>query len=103
MPLEKTIVASITRAAVSLGWMVIKIHGGPFQNKGIPDLLCLREGRAVWIEAKQPGKKPTPIQVAMMRRLESEGGTPCFVATTKQEAIAALSGRSDNAGESRRA
>jgi Holliday junction resolvase len=86
MPLEKTIVSAITKEAAGLGWMVIKIHGGPFQNKGIPDLLCLRGGRAVWLEVKQPGKKPTPIQWAMMRRLEAEGGTPCFVVTSKAEA-----------------
>lgn len=92
MALEKTIVASITKAASDLGWMVIKIHGGPFQNKGIPDLLCLRGGRAVWLEVKQPGKKATAIQEAMMRRLRSDGGTPCHVVTSRKEAAAALSG-----------
>lgn len=86
MPLEKTIVAAIAKEAAALGWMAIKIHGGPFQNKGIPDLLCLRGGLAVWLEVKQPGKKPTPIQVAMMNRLESEAGTPCAVVTSRAEA-----------------
>lgn len=91
MALEKSIVASITKAATALGWMVIKIHGGPFQNKGIPDLLCLRSGYAVWLEVKQPGKKPTPIQKSMMERLMLEGGTPSAVVTSSSEAKDVLS------------
>lgn len=102
MPLERTIVAAITREATRLGWMVIKIHGGPFQNKGIPDLLCLLGGRAVWLEVKQPGKKPTPIQTAMMNRLLCEGGTPSAVVTSKDEARAALTKWAGKPSEQRR-
>ena len=53
---------------------------------GLPDLLCLREGRAVWLEVKQPKKKPSAIQVARMRQLEKSGGTPCHVVTSREEA-----------------
>ena len=90
MPREATIVASIVREAELLGWKAIKIHGGPYQLAGLPDLLCLRCGRAVWLEVKQPGKKPTKIQVSRMRELEVKGGTPCHVVTSKKEAASVL-------------
>jgi hypothetical protein len=90
MPRESTIVAAITRMAESHGWYVIKIHGGPYQLAGIPDLLCLQRGQAVWLEVKQPGKKPTPLQQRRMAELEACGSTPCHVVTSKEEASACL-------------
>ena len=90
MPREATIVAAIVRVAESQGWKPIKIHGGPYQLSGLPDLLCLKNGRAVWLEVKQPGKKPTEIQTRRMAELRERGGTPCHVVTSKEEAIVCL-------------
>lgn len=90
MPREATIVAAIVRVAESLGWKPIKIHGGPYQLAGLPDLLCLQRGRAVWLEVKQPGKKASAIQTHRMAELEAKGGTPCRVVTSKAEAEAFL-------------
>lgn len=45
----------------------VKIHGGPFMENGLPDLFILVRGRFIAAEAKQPGKRPSPIQ---MRRLQ---------------------------------
>lgn len=91
MPRESSIVASIVRKAKECGWWVMKIHGGPHQLAGVPDLLCLRDGRAVFLEVKQPGSKPTPIQTARMKEIESQGGAPCRVVTSGSEALEALS------------
>lgn len=74
------------KEAKALGWYPLKIHGGPFQVAGIPDLLCLRTGRAVWMEVKQPGKYPTAIQRRRMDDLEKIGGTPCAVVTSRSQA-----------------
>ena len=41
MPLERTIVSKIERVAERHGWLTVKIHGGPMQRAGLPDLLCL--------------------------------------------------------------
>jgi hypothetical protein len=90
MPREASIVAAIVRVAEALGWKPIKIHGGPYQLAGLPDLLCLQRGHAVWLEVKQPGKKPTEIQRRRMNELETRGGTPCHVVTSKEEAYACL-------------
>jgi Holliday junction resolvase len=91
MPRESSIVAAIVREAKQAGWWVMKIHGGPHQLAGVPDLLCLRRGKAVFLEVKQPGKKATPLQVARMREIETQGGAPCKVVTCREEAMTALS------------
>jgi hypothetical protein len=90
MPLESSIVASIVRTAKESGWWVMKIHGGPHQLAGVPDLLCLRHGRAVFLEVKQPGKKATPLQARRMNEIETQGGVPCHVVTSREEADACL-------------
>jgi len=73
MPLERTIVAGIMKRAREMGWMPIKIHGSQYQLPGLPDVLCLKNGLAVWLEAKVPGNKPSPIQIRRMGELRRYG------------------------------
>lgn len=89
MPREAAIVESIVRLAKSLGYWVKKIHGNTFQA-GLPDLLCLKDGKAIWLEVKQPGKKPTPLQVKTMYDIRVKGGAECYVVTSREEANACL-------------
>jgi hypothetical protein len=84
--LESSIVAAIVRVAKADGWWVMKIHGGPYQLAGVPDLLLLKNGNAMFFEVKQPGKKPTPLQARRMAEIEREGGTACHVVTSKEQA-----------------
>ena len=86
MPRESSIVAAIVRVAKSLGWWVMKVHGGPYQLAGVPDLLLLKNGTAVFMEVKQPGKQPTAIQRQRMAEIEREGGAACHVVTSKEQA-----------------
>jgi len=95
MPRESSIVAAIVRLAKARGWWAMKIHGGPYQLAGVPDLLCLKGGRAVFLEVKQPGKKATPLQARRMNEIETQGGAMCHVVTSKEEADACL--RTDEA------
>ncbi len=90
MPRESSIVATIVRVAKASGWWVMKIHGGPYQLAGVPDLLCLKAGRAVFLEVKQPGKKATEIQNRRMEEIRTQGGAACHVVTTKEQAQAVL-------------
>ena len=62
-----------------LGFFAIKIHGNQYQMAGIPDVLCLRDGRAYWIEFKRPGEEPTKLQNHRMKQLQ-EAGCPATVA-----------------------
>ena len=86
MPLESTITKSIQASAKSRGWWVLKVAGGAFQRPGIPDLLCVKHGRAVWLEVKQPGKKPTPLQTHVIGELRNIGGAVAEVVTSRAEA-----------------
>lgn len=64
-----------------------KVHGGPFQQVGIPDLIGCLEGRFVAIEVKQPGKEPTKIQATILKKLAAAGAV-VGVATSVEEARA---------------
>lgn len=86
MPREANIVAAIVRVAKARGWWVMKIHGGPYQLSGVPDLLLLKHGRAMFMEVKQPGCKPTLIQQKRMSEIERDGGAVCHVVTSKEQA-----------------
>jgi hypothetical protein len=72
--------------AKSLGFWTFKIAGGPMQMSGVPDLLCLKNGRAVFLEVKQPGKKPTDLQVHRIKEIREIGGAVAEVVTSKKEA-----------------
>jgi|688.fasta_scaffold33127_12 Holliday junction resolvase len=86
MPLESTITKSIQVSAKARGWWVLKVAGGAFQRPGIPDLLCVKHGRAVWLEVKQPGKKPTPLQTHVIGELRNIGGAVAEVVTSRTQA-----------------
>lgn len=58
---------------------------------GLPDIMGVQKGtgRLVAIEVKQPGKKPTELQVQRMNKLK-EYGAIVGVATSIDEAIAII-------------
>lgn len=53
------------------GWMVV--HLIQTNVNGIPDTLCLRGGRAVFIEFKRPGLSPRELQEYRIRKLREHG------------------------------
>lgn len=75
-PLEKTIVAAILRALRARGVWAVKIHGGPYQAAGIPDIIAVapETGRFLGIEVKRPGGRLTELQGATLRRIKEAGG-----------------------------
>ena len=62
------------------GWPIYfwKLHGSPMQMSGMPDIGIVFRGRAVFVELKAPGKRPTKIQRHRMTELEKAGAI-CFV------------------------
>lgn len=84
-PLERTIVAKVMATARGMGWWVMKTHGSAFGVAGLPDVLCIKAGRAVWLEAKRPGQEPTRIQAHRMRELAA-AGCPTAVVTSASDA-----------------
>lgn len=87
---EKAIVNAIVKSLRARGAYVVKIHGGPFQQMGIPDLLVIEAGRVFFLEVKQPGESPTIRQEMEMKRIRA-AGVECFVVTSVSE-IPAIQG-----------
>lgn len=84
-PSERTIVRRILDESKRLGWWCVKMHGNQYMMKGLPDILAIRGGRCVWMEAKRPGQEPTKIQLHVMRQLAAAG---CPVAVVHSAADA---------------
>jgi Holliday junction resolvase-like predicted endonuclease len=68
---ESIIQTGIKKYLETNGWMVIKLI--QTSCNGIPDLLALKESRAVFIEVKQPGKKPNDLQRYRHEKLRKRG------------------------------
>lgn len=62
----------------------IKLHGNQYQKAGVPDLLIVYAGRAIFVECKAPGKKPTPLQTRRMTEVAAAGGTVTVITSLAQ-------------------
>ena len=58
--IESQIQAKITQKLKNNGWFVTKLI--QTSTNGIPDLMAIKEGRVIFLEIKQPGKKASPLQ-----------------------------------------
>ena len=84
--LESTIVTAAINALNKIpGCLAQKIHGSAYGHPTLDVLVCY-QGRMLWLECKQPGKKATARQEATMRKWR-EAGCVCEVFTSKQEAL----------------
>lgn len=70
------------------GWWV-KIHGGPFQAAGIPDLIGCVEGLFFALEVKTPEdtRGASEIQKATMKKIRHKGKGVTCVVESPEEAI----------------
>jgi len=84
--------AILTTARGVPGIWIEKIHGGPYQSAGIPDLLGSYEGSFFGVEVKVPGQNTTALQALTIRRIIAAGGR-AGVATNVDEALAIITGR----------
>lgn len=69
--LESVIQARIIKRYESQGWSVLKLI--LTNQPGIPDLLCLKNGKALFIEVKRPGENPRPLQEYRINELRKNG------------------------------
>jgi hypothetical protein len=74
------------------GAVLWKIHGGPMQAAGIPDLVGCIDGRFVGLEVKLPQGQHgvSKIQAATLRSIRRAGGVG-EVVTSPEEALEAVS------------
>lgn len=76
MPRESVLVTQIVKYLRAHGAFVEKIHGGPTQRAGLPDLTVIYQGKAIWLEVKVPGEKATPIQAQVLEEIRQAGDGP---------------------------
>mgnify|MGYP001222844928 CR=1 FL=1 len=72
MTTERAITEAIIRWLRQQGAHVIKTHGGP-HRRGLPDLIGAYRGRALALEVKRPGGRPTPLQQYELERWATAG------------------------------
>jgi Holliday junction resolvase len=91
-PSERSIVAKGMAVAKSLGFYAVKLHGSAYSLVGIPDVMCLKDGKAYFIEFKRPGEDPTKIQQHRIRELIAVGcpSTVCRSAGDVREFLEAV-------------
>ena len=68
---------ALQRAGAKLWY--IKLHGGPMQRAGLPDLHVCYEGRPLYLEVKSPVGKTTPLQDHTLSAIGHAGGTVAVV------------------------
>lgn len=101
MPTNEAQVVAAIVAAIRRRWptaWVVKIHGGPQQRAGLPDLLVCLQGHLIGLEVKyqRPGEsrahalgRATLLQRAELLRIERAGGTGAVV-LSPEEALEVL-------------
>jgi len=72
-PTERSILSQICRRLRQRGVWYMKLHGSPMQRRGMPDLLVVFQGKAVFLEVKRPGAQPTPLQAHRLEELRAAG------------------------------
>ena len=99
MPRESSIVTSIlVRLRRSKDCYVVKLHGSRFGRRGLPDILYVQNGRATFLEVKQPGGKLSPLQVVEIERIRRSGAR-VFVATSATRALECLNSLEQENGD----
>lgn len=68
---EAIIQSGIIKYLECNGWLPIKLI--QTNKNGIPDLMALKNGRTVFIEVKQPGKRANDLQKYRMDQLNKKG------------------------------
>lgn len=69
--LESKRQTKIRKKLIDDGFFVTKLVAT--STPGIPDLLAIKNGKVLFIEVKQPGNKPLPLQEFMHNKLRSFG------------------------------
>jgi Holliday junction resolvase len=82
--MESKIQANIKARFEKAGWLVVKLI--QTNCNGIPDLMCLKDGKTVFVEVKQPGKKPTELQQFRHDQL-TQNGFQVFILSSEKDII----------------
>jgi hypothetical protein len=82
--MESKIQANIKARFERAGWIVVKLI--QTNCNGIPDLMCLKNGKTIFVEVKQPGREPTELQKYRHTQL-TQSGFQVFTLTSEKDII----------------
>lgn len=82
--MESKIQANIKARFERAGWIVVKLI--QTNCNGIPDLMCLKGGKTVFVEVKQAGREPSELQKYRHAELIKQG-FQVFVLTSEKDII----------------
>jgi len=68
---ESQIQSAIIKKLTGAGWYVVKLI--QTNKNGIPDLVCHRDGKTVYLEIKQPGNQLESLQWHRIKELRKHG------------------------------
>ena len=95
---ERAIQAACIEYLRYRGYYILRLNSGALPNAqgrsvrmlpaGTPDVLAIKDGRALFVEMKRAGAKPTVLQAMTMDTL-SRHGARCLVATSVEDLQAA--------------
>ena len=91
MPRESIIQQKITQHLRGMGAWVFKVHGSPYQQVGVPDLLVGYKGRFYAMEVKQPGGVMSPAQNKVIEAIQASGSVAGRVESV-EDAVKLLGG-----------
>src|SRR5262245_24500684 len=83
-------IQKLLRAEFGKDIWLTKIHGGPFQDAGLPDLMGYYRGYGFAFEVKEPDGEPSELQLETLADMKRAGAVTGII-TTAREAIRALS------------
>ena len=89
--LEASLTKSITRALRDEGAYVVKVHGGKYGTRGVPDLLVCYRGHYIGAEVKTPARvNMTTREQRHHLQLIREAGGEARIVTSVAEALILL-------------
>ena len=92
MPRESVIQRQIIKHLRGMGAWVFNVHGSPYQQVGVPDLLVGYQGRFYAMEVKRPGGVLSPVQAKVMEEIRASGSVVGRVESI-EEAVRLLEGK----------
>lgn len=73
---EAEVLTQVKAYLQATGWLVMRIHQSLGSKPGLPDLICLKDGKTIYVECKsqRAGAKLSGPQEIMRREIERHGG-----------------------------
>lgn len=84
---EAQIKKQILKVLKEQGGFWRKIHGGPFQESGLPDIIGCYQGKFIGLEIKKPGEEATPLQLHVLDEIKKNKGLAAIVESVQDVLI----------------